>query len=316
MTAAANNTFVYLGGEQEVPDGVTHAVIDRSVKNVRRNAFRDRRRLVSVMFHDGVEIIEVEAFSGSESLRSIKLLGVREIEEEAFVCCFALTDVEFGDRLETIGIQAFSCCPLRSIKIPSVRTVQQYAFSNCSVLMEAEFGNDLETIDCNSFVNCINLQRIVIPLKHNLFTFDRDEERYNQFRECPNLTTVDIVGTERIGNTISFLLMKSWKDEMNEEIGRINRVLPNAPAEEKTDLIRLWIRSVINRLDHFRAEHIRLLKDGMTLLELALWRAKLDEVKRPETAKIDSTIARSEQRITSGADIVIRNVVPFLQLDE
>ena len=108
---------------------------------------------------------------------------------------------------------------------------------------------------------------------------------------------------------------------MNQEIGRINRELPNTPADEKTDLIRLWISSVINRLEHYKAEHSRLLKEHMTQLELAVWKAKLDEryndssqkvqVKR---AKIDVGNARKEKRITSGADIIIKNALPFLQL--
>jgi len=58
-----------------------------------------------------------------------------------------------------------------------------------------------------------------------------------------------------------------------------------------------------------------------TLLELALWKAKLDESQdeRPlgnaKKAKIDVKAARQEQRITSGANIVIKNVLPFLKLE-
>ena len=54
--------FVFvLGGAQVVPDENTHA-IDPSVRIVRRRAFFHREQLVSVIFHDGVEIIEEEAF--------------------------------------------------------------------------------------------------------------------------------------------------------------------------------------------------------------------------------------------------------------
>ena len=54
---------------------------------------------------------------------------------------------------------------------------------------------------------------------------------------------------------------------MNQEIDRINQVLPNTPASEKTDdTITLWITSVINRMEHFKAEHNTLLKEAdMTL---------------------------------------------------
>eukprot|EP00986_Skeletonema_menzelii_P014704 scaffold10041_cov94-Skeletonema_menzelii.AAC.2 len=59
----------------------------------------------------------------------------------------------------------------------------------------------------------------------------------------------------------------------------------------------------------------------MTQLELAVWKAKLDEKEDKSTmkvqakrAKIDEGNAREEMRITSGADIIIKNVLPFLKL--
>ena len=150
--ADGNNIFVYMGGDQEVPDGVTHAIIDPSVKIVPRMAFYNRRQLVTVIFHDGVEIIGEEAFCYCVSLRGIKLLGVKEIGAGAFQYCDVLSDVEFGDELRTVERLAFWCCnSLRSIKMPSVRTIQQFAFGLCSQLNDVEFGIDLETIGVDSF---------------------------------------------------------------------------------------------------------------------------------------------------------------------
>eukprot|EP00986_Skeletonema_menzelii_P010836 scaffold5410_cov112-Skeletonema_menzelii.AAC.6 len=321
--ADGNNIFVYMGGNQVVPDGVTHAIIDPSVKIVQSMAFYNRRQLVSVIFHDGVEIIEEDAFNWCVSLRGIKLLGVREIGAGAFQGCSALSDVEFGDELETIGADAFlGCRSLRSIKMPSVRTIQQWAFGLCSQLNDVEFGIDLETIGTDSFYNCHRLQRIAIPLKNDLFPLDTDEQRYNQFEECGNLKTVDIVGIEGMQNTISSLFLESWKDEMNGEIDRINRELPDTQAYEKTDLIRRWVRSVIDRMERYKVEHNRLLKEHMSQLELVLWKTKLDEKDeysalfkvQTKRAKIDEGNAREENRITSGADIIIKNVFPFLKL--
>ena len=320
-----NNIFVYLGGNQEVPAGVTHAVIDPSVKTVRRRAFFCRRQLVSVVFHDGVEIIEAGAFYKCESLSGrIKLLGVREIEDNPFQHCFALSDVEFGDRLQRIGICAFyHCDSLRSIKLPSVRTVQKGAFGHCTQLTDVGFGIDLETIFIGSFRNCPQLERIAIPLKDGLFPYDDTlGQWYDQFHECKNLTAVDIVGAEGLHKTISSLLIESWKDEMNEEINRINQELPDTPSREKTNAIRLWIRSVIDRMDHFKAEHNRMLKEHMVHLELAVWKATIYEKDDDSAqweqinkrAKIDEKSTRKEKRITSGADIIIKNVLPFLKL--
>ncbi len=102
MADGGDNIFVYIGGEQEVPEDVTYVCIDRSVKNIPARAFYNRGSLVSVEMHDGIETVEKEAFYNCRSLRGIKLPGVKEVEYEAFKYCRALTDVEFGDMLETI----------------------------------------------------------------------------------------------------------------------------------------------------------------------------------------------------------------------
>ena len=98
-----DDIFVYTGGEQVVPRDVTHVIVDKSVKIIHRSAFFRRDRLVSIEMHDGIEIIEEWAFGHCTSLRgSIKLPGVRVVERYAFTRT-GLTDVEFGDKLETIG---------------------------------------------------------------------------------------------------------------------------------------------------------------------------------------------------------------------
>lgn len=304
-----------------MPYGITHAIIDPSVNIVRRHAFEDRGRLVSVIFHDGVEIIEEGAFNECVSLRGIKLLGVREIRDEAFRRCYDLSDVELGDKLERIRSGAFnSCISLRRIKLLSLRTVSQLAFSHCEQLTDVEFGVNLERISSNSFYDCPNIRRIAIPLKENLFPLDAFDRQYNQFDRCDNLTTVDIVWADEMHKTISSFLFESWKDEMNVEIGRINQELPKcAYGVEKTNAIRQWISSVIIRLEHYKAEHNRLLKEHMTILELAVWKAKLCKKEDYSTlkggakrAKIDEESSRKGIRITSGADIIIKNVLPFL----
>mmetsp|Transcript_12998 Transcript_12998/g.16586 ORF Transcript_12998/g.16586 Transcript_12998/m.16586 type:complete len:119 (-) Transcript_12998:107-463(-) len=117
--------------------------------------------------------------------------------------------------------------------------------------------------------------------------------------------------------------MELWRNEMNEEIYRINQVIPttNADENENTEAIQQWIRSVIGRLDHYKTQHKELLNDATTLLELALWKAKMDEKEedslgevKAKKIKLDMQSERSERRITSGANIVIKNVLPYLEL--
>ena len=77
----------------------------------------------------------------------------------------------------------------------------------------------------------------------------------------------------------------------------------------------------MNRLEHYKAEHNRLLKEHMSNLALAVWKARFDDKEedsaqnvQAKRATIDEESAREEKRITSGADIIIKNVLPFLKL--
>ena len=113
---------------------------------------------------------------------------------------------------------------------------------------------------------------------------------------------------------------------MREEIDRINRDLPTTNPSEKTSSIGRWIRSVLQRIEHYKTEHKALVKEAMTVLELALWKAKLldkkeeahflGEKRLKKKPKSDNEAGRNDQRIISGASIVIKNVLPFLTLDE
>src|SRR6056300_1069965 len=195
--------------------------------------------------HDGVEIIEDQAFWCCFSVREIKLLGLRIIEKNASFNCTALTDVEFGDKLETIGRCAFEgCTSLRNIKIPKVRVIGYCAFASCDQLTEVELSEDLETIGEEALAYCPRLRRITLPLKDNLLGG-------GVFDDCHNLSQVDLV--RGIHKTISSLLLHSWRNEMNDEIDSINRDLPD--TNEKTATIRQWMRSVIRRIENYKLEH-------------------------------------------------------------
>ena len=317
-----DDVFVYMGGDQQVPDGVRRAKIHISVKIVRARAFKDRRQLIYVEFHDGVEIVEEEAFYCCRSLRSVKLLGVKIIKELAFFCS-GLTDVEFGDKLETIESQAFNCCSsLSKIRIPTVRTIGAYAFAYCHGLSDVEFGERLIALPEKTFNDCDNLKRIALPLKSGLI-------RDDVFKKCPKLTTVDLVGG--VHNTVASLHMESWRDVMMGEINRINEELPTIsggmtfPFDDwrKTVAVQQWMESTVHLLDECKDEHHKILKEATMLLELALWKANLgdNEGGRLEREGVRTTRgsrkrARKEICVTSGADVVIKNVLPFLQLLE
>ena len=79
------------------------------------------------------------------------------------------------------------------------------------------------------------------------------------------------------------------------------------------------VKRILNRMEHYRNEHKVLVKEAMTLLELALWKAKLHhdaaEQEGVRVTRGQRKRKRKDSCITSGASIVIKNVLPFLAFE-
>ena len=312
--------FIYRGGP--APQHITHACIDKSLDEIEDKTFYGCYNLAQVETHDGLRKVGEWAFRYCRSLKRINLKYAVELGYGSFYMCRNLESVEFGDVLETIGNFAFrDCYSLKtSFKLPSIITVGIGSFGNCTYLSDVELSERLQTIGECAFYGCKRLQRVAIPLKRNLFVYDDDTQEYSQFDACEQLVTIDLVGQAHT-KTIASLHMESWRTEMIVEINRINQVLPNTRADDKSGEIRQWMESLLDKMDHYKAEHVRYVKEGITLLELALWKAKLGEKEddfgegKTKKAKIDTESARKEKRITCGAETVIKIVLPFLQLE-
>ena len=165
------------------------------------------------------------------------------------------------------------------------------AFARCNALSSVKFGSKLERIGQVVFKGCPTLERITIPLKDGTITTD------NTFTGCESLNHVDLVEGAELRETIAALHFEEWRNDMNEEINSINHILPNTNAGgwdddidgyddgEKAQAIRRWLRSVLGKMIHYKAEHQRILDEAASTLVLALPR-----------------------------DIVRNNVLPFLEL--
>lgn len=304
------DVFVYTG--DCVPNDVIHVIVDLSVDTIRRRAFQQCARLESITMHAGVKFIEHGAFRNCSSLKRVKLSGVRVIEGWAFMDCSSLEDMEFGDQIESIGNAAFiRCKSLRNIKLRTGKEIGEYAFYDCIQATSVELPGCLERIGKCAFNNCPSLRRIAVP-------FDMLDDDAFGFSQCDNLSQVDIVG--KIQRNVSSLPLQSWRNEMNEEINRINRILSNTPAIRRNEAIEQWKISVVCKMKHIQ------FVEAISLLELALWKRKIDESEEEveeslgvkplaKKSKIDVAADRQEKRITSGASIVIKNVLSFLSLE-
>lgn len=309
--------FIYTGGR--APLHVTRVRIDKSVTAIDDNAFDGNSNLLAVETHEGIRKVGRSAFKKCKSLRSIKFLGVYIIKESAFEGCEAMRDVELGRKLKTIEKHAFyRCISLRYLAIPSVRTIGDKAFSYCKALLDADLPQGLEAVGESSFRYCISLRRIGIPFNVGVIL-----EYSNIFDHCVDLHKVDLVGG--IHNTIASLHMESWEDEMKEVIDQINLVLPDTYHLRKTEELQSFIQGVHRRLEYYKSEHRRILREASTLLELALWKKAIldDNIEeedrslepKAKRAKIDREGARQHLRIKSGADVVVKNVLPYLKLE-
>ena len=308
-----DDIFVYRGAR--APQHITHARIDESVEEIEEGAFCGCTNLVYVKTHNRIRKIGHRAFFHCKSLPRIDIKSVVEIGQRGFSRCEKLQFVEFGDKLESIGTYAFGlCCIIEHLKFPSVVSIADAVFLDCTRLIDVEFTETLERLSTWAFSGCRSLQRIAIPLKRGLFSDD------HVFDNCDQLTRVDLVGG--VHQTVASLHMESWRAEMKVEINTINRDLPSMDPDSKTRVIRQWMDSIIDRMDYYKAEHCILVNEAASLLELALWKANLNEkhdyVERTtKRAEIDNDgDVRKEKRVTCGADTVIKNVLPFLQLLE
>jgi hypothetical protein len=103
--AADDIVFVYTGGRvpEHLREIITHARIDESVTTIDDGAFDRCFNLLDVNVHDGVERVRKWSFRDCHPFLRATLPGVEIIGVAAFENCFEVTDVEFGNELETIG---------------------------------------------------------------------------------------------------------------------------------------------------------------------------------------------------------------------
>ncbi len=277
MEAEGDNIiwFNYMGEEGErIPRDATHVFVHARV--IPGLAFAYHPNIVEVVCHEDIEKIKIYTFSGCTSWRRVIMPGVEVVEDGAFGSCRALTHVECG-KLEIIRYAAFlNCKSLRSIDLTSAAVVERRAFCGCEDLRDAKFSSKLEIIEGEAFHECTSLERITIPLEDGMITAD-----HGTFNECENLKHVDLADGE-LHETIAALHLEKWRNDMNEEIYFINRILPEDDTivrffyhygivpGDKADVIRRWIRSVIHKINRYKAKHQRLMDEAASILQLAL----------------------------------------------
>lgn len=356
--------FIYRGDQP--PRSITRARIDPSIDAIFEDAFDTCEQLTDVESHERIQRIERGAFYQCRSLTGFNFRPISTIEALAFSNCISLGDIEFGDKLESIGAAAFACCTsIRRIKIPAGTrlSIRENAFGRCRNLTDVQIGKGLAEIDRRAFDGCTSLRRIKLSSIKRIYScafrncehlteFDAPVDllgigelafggctrlarisiplnirlESGAFNRCERLSAAELIGD--IHDKISLLGRKEWQNAMKEEINSINQSLPH--ALNKTTAIRRWLESVQDKIYHYKLEHNKLLIESLSLLELVLWKIKLDEMEKkmlevpPKKAKIDCQSGgeetnmistqdmRAQCRLDCNAHVVIENVLPFL----
>jgi hypothetical protein len=306
---ANDDIFVYTGARgEQVPENITRVRVDKSVKIIPDRAFSGREDLEEVHLHEGIKEIRYGAFYGCKRLRRINFpANLSVIGWLAFAFCHDLADLEFPERLQMIGEEAFRACnSLTIVKLPeNLDVLGKQAFLGCICLKEVEIpsGRKRIGIGYGAFGSCTNLKRIATPLNVQLLSTN-----HQIFDGCVLLNSINITGG--VHEVISALALEKWRNEINAEIRRINSILPNIIRGPKTMRMHEWMESVHFKIERYKLEHNKLMKEATSLLELALWKAKLEE----DGFATKKRKRRALSRVNCGAAVVIENVCSYLRI--
>ena len=203
------------------------------VKEIKNDAFRNRKDLTSVVFFDSITLIGGFAFEGCSNLKEITFgTGVCSIGKWAFEDCASLQNLKIPATVLYIGYGAFAgCTGLESIEVDkgnwiysgagncllenretvivgcknsvipadgSVKYIGEYAFESCKALKSIVIPQSIKQISNYAFMYCDGLQEITIP-------GSVEQIGYGAFRECKNLTRLTIEeGVKQIHDSVFY----------------------------------------------------------------------------------------------------------------
>ena len=291
-------TFIFSGAEEEhvhVPLHITHVIMHESVTYIPEGVFTSHPNIVQVYCHAGVKRMDYLAFYNCRRLKRVIMLGVERVEEEAFAYCESLEYVECP-KLESIGQSAFQYCnSLCGIELPSAIDVRERAFAECHAILDAKFGGNLDRLGDSVFCDCPLLERLTVPLKVGVI-MDNDV-----FWGCENLNRVDLVEEDVLRDTVAALHLEEWREDLTKKIDFMNQRLPDLTGGrvhdtylnprsygEKESEIQEWIESVLGGVIDYKVRHRRLVNEAALIL----------------------------QQLAFPNDIVMRNVLPYLELPD
>lgn len=309
MLVLYNNTREYT-----VPKAVTRVQCQSSATQINESEFQNCKQLKEIIFNEGLRTIEIYAFKGCDSLKSITLPStVTDLYMGSFDRCERLRDVSLNEGLQVIGTYAFSLCySLQSITIPSTVTlIEAQAFIECTGLVEVVLNEGLQKIGHACFFDCTSLESIVFPST-------MVEIAHEAFQNCPNLREVvlnekiQMIGNDAFDNCPSLTrftfpasismrlknIVMAGQTDIEKKIDKISgsieisdsgSLFVSAGSEKlegvRWNAIRQTLHGIIRLITHHE------MMESMTLLELALWKERIIQ------AEVQHSISRDAYHI-------------------
>ena len=164
VTSIGSRAFSYCSS-------LTSIEIPSSVTSISDGAFFDCRLLVNVNYLGTIDDWVQISFSGSnanplryakqlningELVTKVKIISAKQISDYAFYCYEALTSVEIGDNVKTLGSNVFrGCKSLSSVVIgDGITSIGKYSFYDCNSLTSVVLSNSITSIDVYAFYGC------------------------------------------------------------------------------------------------------------------------------------------------------------------
>jgi hypothetical protein len=188
------------------------------------------------------------------------MLPVKEIGDEAFRNCTALTFVSLPEGLERIGVMSFMKCNFESFEIPAtVVSIGASAFGMCSTLKQITIPQSVTSIGIKAFKYCSGLETVyfkaqVSTLPADVFANSVVLSAGSNLLTDSKLTTVYLTDyvtridvSSLYGNTITDVYYAG----SSEQWDAVELFEQTTQTDESDETKQTVVETVLNKSDYF-----------------------------------------------------------------
>lgn len=329
----------------ELPDGLqvisagtfagchslTHVALPTTITHIKSVAFSNCKGLVSAELPKGLEFIGNEAFAGCPNLKNILVPFHATVLPNAFRSCESLSI--FGDREDMTELQQSE----KIIRILKERADNKFVYKLCYYQCQGQQEEDslqsmlngatnkVREANCHDIFGMTHFHILALSARPNLASIRRFLSYNGGVARCRGIkdnwgnTAIDYLCQNRWVNSIFWreILLSLLKDRV-ESLGleqwRVNMfhsvtaLCSIATTGEGQGACRT---ELIQRVDAQLARYER--RESLSLLELALWKGAMMSSRKEGVTDDDLATSRQVSRRLCRSDVVISNVLPFLE---